>query len=421
MSHHFAPPLRLYFAIFIGLLFAGTNAAERLIPWVDAKLDDDFAKARFLILCILSAVYGIYRVIAAHPFYRPPYRRWLAQTPWSLGKPLPLGSVLLNWQDFAVVGVFVALPLLDGISRKAWLWAAFTIIVLFTGSYLITLGRTLRSERGILFYCLAILPLTVYPGFERFVTLAGLALIYVLMVIGTRRVLGRFPWDDPEWTTEPKELYLREATKRGLLGWPFTAVGPRLKFPPQTIMTVCALSFLAAWWAHAAMGTAVFLFSDFGQLNNAKVWRALVQLLADPQIQKGESTFLSSLWRAFCVLIAVVRLSKYIAGCAPPTSVFARIATGQLIMPRYDQIFVAPLCILLFGWWGPLLLWKLGLPPVLLPALCVGIIVLMAVGMGPTLELWKFTGQYRAFTVPTGRTQAQQQPHAAQIQIKPFE
>ena len=40
---------------------------------------------------------------------------------------------------------------------------------------------------------------------------------------------------------------------------------------------------------------------------------------------------------------AGARLIRYLNGYAPPLSLLGRLGTGRLIIPAYDQVFVAPL------------------------------------------------------------------------------
>src|SRR5262249_30265485 len=49
------------------------------------------------LLVIAAIAYGVYRVVAFHPFYRADYRAWLEWTPWSSRKPLPIGPVGWVW------------------------------------------------------------------------------------------------------------------------------------------------------------------------------------------------------------------------------------------------------------------------------------------------------------------------------------
>lgn len=45
---------------------------------------------------VLSAVFTVFALFRMHPALQPNYRAWLATTPWSPARPLPLGSFRLN-------------------------------------------------------------------------------------------------------------------------------------------------------------------------------------------------------------------------------------------------------------------------------------------------------------------------------------
>ena len=68
----------------------------------------DVAMFRWLVIGLGVACYVAYRV-SFHPIYRGEYRTWLANTPWTAEKPLPLGPVHLLPQDLAVLAIFVLL------------------------------------------------------------------------------------------------------------------------------------------------------------------------------------------------------------------------------------------------------------------------------------------------------------------------
>jgi hypothetical protein len=64
--------------------------------------------------------YGLYRVMAMHPFYRPAYAEWLSQTPWHGRLPLALGAGVprsAGWLDLSVALVGVTRPFETGIPR----------------------------------------------------------------------------------------------------------------------------------------------------------------------------------------------------------------------------------------------------------------------------------------------------------------
>src|SRR5437867_2383985 len=80
------------------------------------------------VLWLAAGAYGAYRVFAFHP-YDKSYGSWLATTPWSNRKPLPLGPVHLAIQDVLMVGLVLVL---------AWFPHGFdtlTLLQLFLTTY----------------------------------------------------------------------------------------------------------------------------------------------------------------------------------------------------------------------------------------------------------------------------------------------
>src|SRR6266851_8591697 len=60
------------------------------------------------IVSIFTIIYAVYRVLSFHPAMLPPYRAWLATTPWTSRKSLPW-PVHLVLQDLVILGIIGAL------------------------------------------------------------------------------------------------------------------------------------------------------------------------------------------------------------------------------------------------------------------------------------------------------------------------
>jgi hypothetical protein len=90
-----------------------------------------------------------------------------------------------------------------------------------------------------------------------------------------------------------------------------------------------------------------------------------------------------------------IRLSIYCGSCRPPISLAGRLATRRFVIPGYDQIFVAPLLVLLIGIAGPLILWHCEANDSLTAGITMFAMVAVTLGMGPTLGLWQLTGEHR--------------------------
>ena len=89
--------------------------------------------------------------------------------------------------------------------------------------------------------------------------------------------------------------------------------------------------------------------------------------------------------------VACSRVGVYMAGRLSPLSVWGRLRLGKLVIPGYDQIFVAPL-IGVGGCAG--LLWMFDNSPIGTSlALFCGLFLLSL--LGPRLDAWKLLGSYR--------------------------
>ena len=96
----------LVYTIFEGLVLA--------MEWrLGAPIRGMAGRPGVLLPLLAAALYGGFRVIAFHPVYRPKYRAWLESTPWTSGKPLPVGPVSLVWEDGVVLSLLCLLHLVQ--------------------------------------------------------------------------------------------------------------------------------------------------------------------------------------------------------------------------------------------------------------------------------------------------------------------
>ena len=84
-----------------------------------------------------------------------------------------------------------------------------------------------------------------------------------------------------------------------------------------------------------------------------------------------------------------------IAANAPPLNLWGRIARGRLIIPGYDKVLIAPL--LAIGAFVTAMLVRLWFDELEFIALPDGVITAwwLLYGMGPSLDSWRLTGNYR--------------------------
>ncbi len=404
---------RLAFALLMGILILPVWGIEWSLQRLHLELDIPWSGFRVFVICVAAAGYGLHRVLGNHPFCRPGYRQWLAQTPWSAEQPLPFGTILLAWEDVVVLAALGGLTFFDVTSWADRGVVALVIAILFLGCYLAMLWRTTYRERVAFFVCLFLAPLVVYPWFNPLATLAVFGVVYVVLVVGTRRLLSRFPWDELDWAIHPEQRYLNTAFATGVIGWPYSVLNWNPNIVRVSLKMALLFSSLLAWWTHAALG----IWIHFIGVDEREGREAIANLLADSKIGAQDSL---PWWTMFYLALALLRFWIYRRGHQPPLGLFGRLVTGRWIIPKYDYYLLGPWAIILFGYFGPTVLNKLGFPLPLLPAACVFIVVLIAFSMPPRLEHWQLTGSHRITDLTVARMRAQQQRASQPIQIKLF-
>ena len=319
------------------------------------------------LLCIAAAVYGVARVLAFHPLYRKAYRQWLEQSPWSAGQRLPLGPVALNWRDALPLGVVaLAAHFHAGIDPLAPL-------ALFAFVYLGALAATLlATEAGAaaaaVFAALpAMMLLADRPGWA----LLAALLTYGVGALGLRRSLRAFPWrkaDDHAPTGIPSRRQMAKLP----LGWPLDRLAPKPPEAPASPAVSYGVPAMVGWWLYAII-----------------VWATSEKHFNRPDYL-GAFTIL---FFASAVL-ALFRLVAYAAGHRAPLSLAGRIATGRLLLPRYDRVFVAPACVLLVAAAAPAALAALHVHPAAAIALSAALVMATAFNVGPSHNAWHLTGAH---------------------------
>jgi hypothetical protein len=336
---------------------------ESLGPTAEAP--SELLKMRNSIAGVAAAAYGVFRAVVYHPFFRSRYRDWLEQTPWTSRQPLPAGPIHLMWQDAVVMGIFL-LSLHGFPLGRIWVLQAFLF------AYLGTLGVSFWGTGpwwmgyGILFGLGLVVRLLMWP----FVALDVLAIVYVAAFVGLRTALARFPWPDSRIPETLRQQFTGNimARRKWLLGWPYRQMSGVPQEHAVRPRDGILAPLLAAWW----------------------VW-ALASHSSDPT---APVPVLSFIYATFVSLFA--RLLVYVGSCRPPISLWGRIATGRLIIPGYDYVFVAPLCTLLVAAIGVTLAFmaRMKYSTITFP-LAMAAVLIVALNMGPSFRSWHLTGHHR--------------------------
>jgi hypothetical protein len=368
-----------------GLFYAVMEACVLVTEWYERRpFFSTPGNALLLAGAYAAAAYGGYRVLAFHPAIRPRYFAWLSSTPWTGRKPLPLGPVHIVGQDVLLAVVVVALY-----------WprhrlASLYVLDAFLGAYLAALALTLVSTGHKAWGYAVAFGMSLMLLFCRDVplALAAAAATYAIALIGLRRALAAFPWQDRlkelhRWlklTTSGQGDVLRSVQES--LGWPYARLGPQFSGRKKVSLTdTLLLGLVVGWWF--------------------RVMIVLVGSLTQEQLGNMSATEFAILIYSLLVVAGVAgRICIYCFGYMPPLSLLGRLAHGRLIIPGYDCVFVAPLLVaVLAASSGYLRSWT-GLDlDIILPAnLAVNVWLLL--GLGPGLDAWRLTGYHRI--VPFG-------------------
>jgi hypothetical protein len=341
-----------------------------------------------LLLILYATFYGAYRVAAFHPFYRPEYREWLARTPWTSRKPLPVGPVGWVGEDLLIVAGLAALTQVNRHLDPVLLGT----IPLMSHGLVLTASLFPTGCWGFGYASAFALGLAVWLGPSRWAFLAAAVGVNVLSHVGYRRSLARFPWSALEWQ-EPWRLgwsgifltKIGENPSRPACGWPYDRLRPDPADSPR-IDRVDALlvSLLAGWWLFAASS----LISD----RSARI------MVLSGALSIGT-------WAAF-----LSRLVLYCQGYAPPINLLGRIFTFRWIIPGYDKVLIGPVCTVVAPVLGIVTLRRWGVPLDIALPFGFSLMLFVALSAGPSLQRWRLTGQHRI--VPS-----QQQPKSEFIPV----
>jgi hypothetical protein len=321
-----------------------------------------------LTLWVAFIAYGAYRVVRFHPAFQTDYRDWLRQTPWRVGRPLPLGPVHLVPQDAVILGGMVGLawPLLGQ--------DALLLLRYFAIGYLAPMSMALYiGQAGWFGYMIAL-----NGGFLAFfwhypLIFSAVSLVsYGVVLTGLYQSLDRMPWDSGHRSHPGEE-------SQANLGWPFAQLGPKPGPVREYVVgKAIAAGLLAGWLAYAI----------------------------DQRIQEeGIGAPLRTTVPMIFVWLGLTRLVRYRVGYAAPLSLLGRLRTGRLIIKGYDQIFAAPLLTAFTPIVALMVGQRLGWPTDVLVALALAVGVAITFGMGPGLLEWRLTGNHRI--TPTGADTAQ--------------
>jgi hypothetical protein len=345
------------------------------------QLPDDFRQVgwpRVWLLCCL-VVWAGWRAFSLNPACQPRYLDWLRTTPWAPGKPLPLGRIELAPQDVLW---------LTAASVAFWHWPGSLFVPL---AYLVPYALILSfinyaTKRYILAGAatglIAMLPLVAMSMGQPWLILGCAIAATATAEWGWRRALQDYPWEAAPASRFQFDALQRQEADGTCAWWPLvhpwrgTAIAPLLDWR-ETLLFAGFCSWLAA--------TATMTINWIEVFEAARENRLAIDVmhLALPLVAGVAG-----------VAAGLMRLYRYAIWCAWPISLLGRKRTGRLIIPGYDQVFIAPMTTMAAGLIIPNVLLLLGTPTAATAFVTTFAIIMSAVGMKPTLAVWSLTGEY---------------------------
>jgi hypothetical protein len=336
----------------------------------------DLFRPSILVLRFAALYYGVWRVMAFHPVDRPDYRTWLERTPWTWRKPLPAGDVRLGWVDLLPIAAIVSAAAPRGVP------VCLTVVSLVLFGYLAAAAQVCwYTRQTLLGFAVAFgigAGIRLWPRPEWCLT--ALAITYLVAWLGIELGLSQFPWPWlPKMELNPTNAAAEVLEKS--CGWPFDQLAPAAE-TTRTVSTRDGIltGLLVGWLLFCVEG----LFPNPG----------LRQVMLD--IAHG------------CILVFLVigRTLTYVVGYPPPISLLGRIRTGRWIIPRYDQVFLAPLCTALVGVLATDRFRPGNLGDDIWMPIGVAMGVMITLTTPPTLAQWRLTGEHRI--IPTANQKSAQ-------------
>jgi hypothetical protein len=323
-----------------------------------------------VVILILPVAYGVFRGFLFHPIFDPRYCKWLSNTPWTPKHPLPKGPVHLVWTDAVVVGALTAAVYLLALTIAPPIWP-FVVAPVVGFTVAIAVFWTLANLAvGQFAHVYAVVWVPVLFGALR-VPSAGFLLCPFVMAgiawLGVRRSLASFPWVDASNGKKSKG-------STSIVGWPYRD----LFRGAVELRTTLGRAFVEA---SIVAGWVWFLTHSIPDHDHRKDLNALMGFIA-----------------IFAAIAGCVRRFMYHSVICANLCWGQRIANKQWIIRRHDQIFLAPLLMVVVAVGLPwILYYGLGASAAASFAPAAGMVVLIGRRMGPSVQELQYTGVHSKF------------------------
>jgi len=375
------PPAALValFVIAYGVVDGGLWVIARAAGDLKGEIFEmtEIRNVRALILGAAAGCYALYRLWRFHPACNRRYAAWLASSPWTPEKPLPLGPIYPVWQDAAVLGIITAVAHWHAHISATLPTMVFGLVFLVAMTLLLAFTRTWIPclLLGVLW------PSPSLPSLRGLPTIGIIAALIAVIWYGHRKCLAAFPWSrndlkHPNSTAgnEVKSLMELEIripvltntpSARTLnAGWPFFWLSPNIECNSISVSTSFFVSALAGWWTYCAIVGFQMPFSP-----------GAILFLALPG--------------------ALLRLVVYCTGLSPSFNLWGRFASGRIIVPGFDRVFVTSLSAVALATAFGVVIWYSGSWNPVASAFAIASTCFLLLSGGPTMQNWVLTGQHR--------------------------
>jgi len=232
-------------------------------------------------------------------------------------------------------------------------------------------------------------PALILPGVAGWPGMMIIVGLILIILLGHRRSLQSFPWP---FLSNANPLAAVASGRSGqnveiriegvevapsYLGWPNLVLSPKIRDRSIADSTSFCLSALAGWWLYCVI-----------------------------ECSEMDSSTGPGLVFVFAFVAALLRLALYCSNVGPPFSVLGRLASGQLIQPGFDQVFLTPLAVILTGIAGGMVVKHSGSWYASATSCVFALLWLLLFIGGPTRQSWILTGRLR-FRTPANQANSQ--------------
>ncbi len=293
--------------------------------------------ARALLILGTGFVYGGIRAWSCFPLTSQSFYMWFKTTPWKQGMSLPFGFAHMHlvWADAIIPLILFAIEWNNPYIHATWM------VNVFLGGYLLVHMPIFSwsKDHGLKFL-LAV-------GFGLFIwllqftqwALVVLVVMYAIAVWGHRRLLAKFPWSDESKPEKFQKILVigQKRDQAAEIGATYpVARSPYLMKSEFEVLAPVRPAELSVWRSvQIAVMIGWFLF----------VALDLLVRHADSLVPGYNGIIKASpgMFLTIAGLAAFARILAYVHAAKAPIGCYTRVLTGNLIIPKYDIIFVGPL------------------------------------------------------------------------------